>query len=166
MSRNNKRRKVSAFTIPELLAGFIICALAIGAAAVTYVMISQAWKENLAINDLSRNANVAIEWMVHGKPGDRGNKGLVAATVISLPVSGDSADSVSYTDAFGSSRGFHYSDGRILAEDNDPVVSDVDSVTFSNIDDIVQIELALHKYVRNKEITLAIKTQVSHRNRP
>jgi type II secretory pathway pseudopilin PulG len=161
MSRNNRKRKLRAFTIPEMLLGFIICAMAVAAAATTYVMISQAWRENLVVNELSRSANVAIGRMIHGRPG---NAGLVAAQYILSPIPGTSANSVDYTDAFDDLRRFYFSGSKIYTESGDSIISDVDSVTFSNIDRTIQIELALHKYVRSKEVKLYIKTLVGPRN--
>ena len=168
MSQKNKRRKFRAFTIPEMLLGVIIFALAVTAAVNIYTMISQLWKENLVTNELSLSANIAIERMVHGKSA---NTGLLAAKRISAPLLGISANSVDYIDAFDVSRRFYYSGGKIYAEDDKPIISNIDEAAialsniFFNIDNrMVRIVLALKKSVGRKEIKLCVETKVSLRN--
>lgn len=152
----------------DLLLGVVILALAVIVAINAYTMISQLWRENLVMNELSISANVAIEKMIHG---NSGNTGLLAAKHILAPLLGFSANSVDYTDAFDLQRRFYYSEGKIYAEDGKLIISNIDgdavaiSNIFLNIDDrVVQIALALKKTVGKKEVKLRVETRVRLRN--
>ena len=170
MSRENEcpRSRTRAFTISELLVGLVIFASVVAIVISIYAMIGQMWKENLAMNELSLSANVAIESMIHGKSA---NTGLLAAKSISAPLAGSSANSVDYIDALDYSRRFYYSAGKIYAEDDSPIISNIDEAAiasnniFSNIEDrTIRIVLPLKKSVGKKEIKLRVETKVSPRN--
>lgn len=147
--------------MPEILLGSIIFGIAITAAITLYVMIDQIWSEDLALNELSRSANIAIERIVHGRPA---NTGLAASQSVSSPATGYSANSIDYNDINDIPRRFYYSGGRIYNEGGQSIISNVSSVNFSNIDHVIKIDLVLHKYVVKKEIKLSVTTEVSPRN--
>ena len=156
--------------MPEMLIGLIVAGLAITVTLNAYVMVSQMWKDDLVMNELSRNANIGIEKMLHGAAGSL-NSGLLAAKSISSPVNGVTANSVSYVDSNDVSRIFYCSGGRIYAAEGVlptggiVMLSDVVSVTpFSRSDPTVWIRLALRKASGSKWINLSVETRVSPRN--
>ena len=147
--------------MPEMLLGMVIAGMGIAATIITYVAVSQMWKDDLVMNELSRNANIAIERMFHGIPG---NTGLLAAKEISSPAVGITANNVTYIDLNSTSRRFYYSGGKICTESGNAIISDVDSVAFSYNGKTFLIRLALHKASGSKEVNLMVETQVSPRN--
>ncbi len=152
--------------MPEMLLGLVIAGMVIAAALITYVMVSQMWKDDLVMNELSRNANIAVEKMLHGITE---NTGLLAAADILSPATGaPAANSVTYEDSNGDSRRFYYSGGKIYAAlgmaSGNTIISDVDSVAFSYNGRTVLIRLALHKASGRKEINLLVETQANPRN--
>lgn len=161
MSQKNKRRKFAGFTMPEMLVGMIIFGFAVAGAVSTYSMLNQAWKEDLTLAELSHDANMAVERMIRGMPA---NTGLVAAQSVQLPVAGASGDSLNFTDMNGVARRFYYSGGAINTEGGDPILQNVDSVTFYNTNNLIRIVLGLHKFVVSKEIRFSMETQVAPRN--
>lgn len=161
MLRRYRLKSSSGFTIPELVLSSTVMVFIFSATLTLYIMASQVWREDLALNGLSRDANIAIERMVRGRPG---NTGLQAAKSITSPAVGVSADSVNYTDANDAARSFYYSAGNIYTESGDSILSDVVSVAFSNMDHMLRIEFTVHKYVVDKEIRLSLRTQVTYRN--
>ena len=164
MLQSNKRRKSRGFLIMEMLFGLVIAGIGIAAAISAYVMISQLWKDDLVMNELSRNANIGIEKMLHGSGGAL-NTGLLAARDITSPApNAAAANNVTYTDSANVSRSFYYSGGKIVDLDNNEIVSNVDSVAFSYDGNNVLIALALNKKSGKKEIELSVNTTVSPRN--
>jgi len=162
MLRNSNAFGPRGFTITELLISAGIWLFLVLAVVSAYVMLNQIWKEDLTLNELSRNANVAVEKMIRGSPL---NTGLAAATAISAPAAGSAADDISYTDLSGTSRRFYYSTNSIYNISGAAIVSDVGSVTFTNVQDsIIIIDLKLFRYVGNKAIRFSISTQVSLKN--
>ena len=166
MLQKNKRRKFRGLTIPEMLLGLIIAGMGIAATITIYVMVSQMWKDDLVMNELSRNANIAIERMLHGITE---NTGLLAAKEILSPAEGATANIVTYKDSNGVSRRFYYSEGKIyaaqgLTASGNAIISDVDSAAFYYNGKTVHIKLALRKASGSKEINLLVETQVSPRN--
>lgn len=161
MSRKNNRLNSRGFSLPELLVGVLIFSMVAVVALAIYVMLNRMWKEDLVLNKLSRDANIAIEKMIRGRPA---NTGLMAAQSVELPLTGGSGNSINYTDMNGVSRRFYYSGGSIYSESGSSMAVDVDSVTFYNINHAVRINLVMHKYVVSKEVRFSIQTQVTLRN--
>jgi Tfp pilus assembly protein PilW len=165
MLQNSRIRRLSGFTLTEMLVGMAIAIVGIAATISVYVMICQVWKDDLVTNELSRNGNIAIEKMLHGTTG---NAGLLAAKSITSPTSGASDDEVTYLDSNDVSRRFYYSSGHIYAAlgaaTGDVILSDVDSVTFSYNGQTLLISLALHKTSGSKEINVSMETRVYPRN--
>jgi len=150
-----------SFTLLELLIGAIVFGLVAIVTVYSYTMINRMWKEDLALNELSHNANIALEKMSRGAAA---NTGLMAASSVESPALGASSDSVNYTDMNNVARRFYYSGGNIRTESESLIVSNVTSVTFSNIDHMIRINLILHKHVVDKEIVFSVQTRVSPRN--
>ena len=143
------------------MVGAIVFSMVAAVAVSTYVMMNRMWKEDVVLNMLSRDANIAIEKMVRGRPS---NSGIIGAQSVESPLSGASGNSINYTDMNGVSRRFYYSSGSILSESGTAIATNVNAVTFYNIDNMIRIDLAMHKYVVSKEIRFSIETQVSPRN--
>ncbi len=161
MLRKNNRPHARGFTLPELLVGTLIFGMVAAAAVTTYVMLNRMWKEDLVLNELSRDASIAIEKMIRGRPV---NTGLIGARSVESPLSGASGDSIDYTDMNGVSRRFYYSGSSIYSESGSSIAADVDSVIFYNINHAVRIDLIVHRYVVSKEIRFSMQTQVTLRN--
>ncbi len=161
MSLKNNRHNHRGFTLPEILMGAVIFGFVSIVAVTTYVTLNQMWKNDLTLNELSHNANIAVEKMFRGRPA---NTGLYAAQSVGSPLLGASGDSVNYTDMNGVPRRFYYSGGSIYSESGSLIAADVASVTFYNINHTVRIYLVMHKYVVNKEIRFSMETLVSPRN--
>ncbi len=161
MSQKNKKYNLYGFTLLELLTATIIFSLAIAAATTTYVMLNQAWKEDLALKDMARDANLAIEKMIRGMAM---NTGLAAAKSIELPAVGASGNDLRYTDMNDVSRRFYYSGGNIYTESVSLMLSNVESVTFSNVNHILRIALTLREHVANRDMRFSMETQTTIRN--
>ncbi len=161
MSQKNNSSSLRGFSLPELLVGAIIFGMVAAIATSAYVMLNRMWKEDVVLNDLSHNANIAIEKMIRGRPA---NTGLMAAKSVELPLVGESGNSVNYTDMIGVSRRFYYTNGSIKTESGSTIAADVGSVTFYNFSHRVRIDLVMHKYVVSREIRFSMQTQVTLRN--
>lgn len=155
-------RKVGGFTVTELMLSSIIIGFIFIATVTTYIMLDRIWKEDLVLNDLMREANIALEKIIRGV---HGNEGLEAARAVTSPLEGLSSDTVQFTDYNNTSRSFYHSDNKIYAAGGESILADAASAVFYNIDNsIMQIDLVTHRYVVNKEIKYHLQARVKRRN--
>lgn len=142
-----------------MLSSVIIGFIFIGA-VITYTMLEKIWKEDLVLNELVRDTDIALEKMLRGP---HGHDGLEEAKFTSVPQS----DRVEYTDiddATGLTRRFYYSNGAIYNEAGESILSDVSLAAFSKVNNVITIDLMTHRYVVNKEIKFHLQTKVRPRN--
>ena len=157
------RRSRGGFTLPEVLLSSIITVFIFTATIISYMSFSKLWKEDDATAGLARGVFIAIEKMERGLGG---NNGVREAKLIMTPQEGLSSDMVEYKDLSDQIRKFYYSGNRIYSEASatNPILSDVESVTFSNTNKMIRIDLLSAKNLGYKTVKLRVVTDVKHRN--
>ncbi len=161
MSQRNSPGNRHGFTLSELLLNTLILGFVFTATLILYMMLDRMWKEDLALSELSQSSSIAFEKMIRGT---LANEGLQAARSITAPQSGMSSDAVEYKDINDLTKRFYYSNGKIYPASGTPILSEVSSIAFSKVGNILQLDLSTHRYITNKEIKFHIQTKVKPRN--